>query len=123
MKTILINGVNFTSYFAPAGFVCSYDKIEGQNSGVMKNGDRVQDIIAIKAKGQAKCMPLNELQQAKLLAAIYESQPVTLQYFDARLGHNRSIRAYMEASEATYRGYGGTGVEFWTGIVVSFSEV
>lgn len=123
MKTILINGVNFTSYFMPSGFVCSYDKIEGQNSGVMKNGDRVQDIIAIKAKGQAKCMPLNELQQAKLLAAIYESQPVALQYFDARTGANRSIKAYMEASKSTYRGYGGTGVEFWTGLVVSFSEV
>lgn len=123
MKTILINGVNFTSYFTPSGFVCAYTKIDGGNGGTMKNGDTIQDIIAVKARGQATCMPLNELQQAKLLAAIYESQPVTLQYFDARLGHNRSIEAYMEASEATYRGYGGTGVEFWTGIVVSFSEV
>lgn len=123
MKTILINGVNFTSYFTPSGFVCAYTKIDGGNGGTMKNGDTIQDIVAVKARGQATCMPLNELQQAKLLAAIYESQPVTLQYFDARLGHNRSIEAYMEASEATYRGYGGTGVEFWTGIVVSFSEV
>ena len=101
MKTIMINGVNFTSYFSPAGFVCSYDKIEGQNSGVMKNGDRVQDIIAIKAKGQAKCMPLNELQQAKLLSAIYERQPVALQYFDARTGANRSIKAYMDSTSST----------------------
>lgn len=123
MKTILINGVNFTSYFTPSGFVCAYTKIDGGNGGTMKNGDTIQDIVAVKARGQATCMPLNELQQAKLLAAIYESQPVTLQYFDAMLGHNRSIKAYMEASEATYRGYGGTGVEFWTGIVVSFSEV
>jgi hypothetical protein len=68
-------------------------------------------------------MPLNELQQAKLLNAIYESQPVTLQYFDAMLGYNRSVKAYMEASKTTYRGYGGTGVEFWTDLVVSFSEV
>lgn len=123
MKTIMINGVDFTSYFTPSGFVCSYEMIEGQNSGVMKNGDMVKDILAVKARGQAKCMPLHESQQAKLLAAIYEVQPVTLQYFDARTGGNRTVKAYMDASKTTYKGYGGTGVEFWTDLVVSFSEV
>lgn len=123
MKTIKINGVDFTNYFTPSGFVCSYEKIEGQNSGVMKNGDMLQDILAIKARGQAKCMPLNEDQQANLLTTIYDSQPVLLQYFDARFGGDRTIEAYMETNETTYRGFGGTGVEFWTDLVVSFSEV
>lgn len=122
-KTILINGVDFTSYFTPAGFLCSYEKIEGQNSGVMKNGDMLQDILSVKARGQATCIPLTDAQQANLLTTIYSSQPVLLQYFDARLGADRSVEAYMEASETTYRGFGGTGVEFWTGLVVSFREV
>ena len=122
-KSIIINGADFTSYFTPVGFVCSYEKIEGQNSGVMKNGDRVQDIIAVKARGQATCMPLTENQQAELLKAIYGKQPVTLQYFDARAGGDRSIAAYLDAAETKYRGVGGTGVEYWTGITVSFSEV
>lgn len=122
-KNIVINGVDFTSYFTPVGFVCSYEKIEGQNSGVMKNGDRVQDIIAVKARGEATCMPLTEKQQAELLGVIYGKQPMPFQYFDARLGAERAIAAYVDATETKYRGYGGTGVEFWTGITVSFSEV
>lgn len=122
-KKIIINGVDFTDYFMPSGFACSYEKIEGQNSGVMKNGNRLQDIIAVKASGQAKCMPLTDEQQANLLTTIYDSQPVLLQYFDARLGYDRTIEAYMETNETTYKGYGGTGVEFWTDLVVSFSEV
>ena len=122
-KKIIINGVDFTKYFTSAGFVCSYEKIEGQNSGVMKNGDMLQDILAIKARGQAACMPLTDAQQANLLTTIYDSQPVLLQYFDARFGGDRTIEAYMETNETIYRGFGGTGVEFWTGLVVSFSEV
>ena len=122
-KTIIINGVDFTEYFTSAGFVCSYEKIEGQNSGVMKNGDMLQDILAIKARGKAACMPLTDAQQANLLTTIYDSQPVLLQYFDARLGGDRTIEAYMETNETTYRGFGGTGIEFWTDLVVSFSEV
>lgn len=122
-KNILINGVDFTEYFTPIGFRCSYTKIEGGNGGTMKNGDTLQDIIAVKASGQAACMPLTETQQSTLLAAIYSSQPVLLQYFDARTGSDRTVEAYMEASETTYKGFGGTGVEFWTGLVVSFSEV
>ena len=105
-KNILINGVDFTDYFTPVGFRCS-----------------LQDIIAVKASGQAACMPLTETQQSALLTAIYNNQPVLLQYFDARTGSGRTVEAYMEASETTYKGFGGTGVEYWTGLSVSFSEV
>ena len=62
-KTININGVDFTSYFTTSGFVCAYTKIDGGNGGTMKNGDTIQDIVAVKARGQATCMPLTEEQQ------------------------------------------------------------
>lgn len=122
-KTIKIGGTDFTSYFMPSGFVCSYEIIEGQNSGVMKDGSTVKDILAVKARGQAKCMPLSDEQQETLLSAIYGFQPTSLQYFDAKRGADRTIQAYMDANETTYQGTGGNGVEFWTGLVVSFSEV
>lgn len=122
-KTIKINGVDFTSYFTPEGFQCSYIKIDGGNGGTMKNGDTVQDIVAIKASGKATCMPLTETQQSALLTSIYSSQPVSLTYFDAKQAAEKTVEAYMEASETVYRGVGGTGITFWTGLSVSFSEV
>lgn len=122
-KTININGVDFTSYFTTSGFVCAYTKIDGGNGGTMKNGDTIQDIVAVKARGQATCMPLTEEQQKKLLSTIYSSQPVLLQYFDARTGADRTVEAYMETNETVYRGVGATGNTYWTGLVVSFSEV
>ena len=48
-KTITINGVDFTPYFTPTGFSCSYEKIDGGNGGTMKNGDALEDIVAVKA--------------------------------------------------------------------------
>src|SRR5574344_526687 len=108
-KTININGVDFTSYFTPSGFVCAYTKIDGGNGGTMKNGDTIQDIVAVKARGQATCMPLTEEQQKTLLSTIYSSQPVLLQYFDARTGADRTVEAYMETNETVYRGVGATG--------------
>ena len=122
-KTININGVDFTSYFTPSGFVCAYTKIDGGNGGTMKNGDTIQDIVAVKARGQATCMPLTEEQQKTLLSTIYSSQPVLLQYFDARTGADRTVEAYMETNETVYRGIGATGNTYWTGLVGSFSEV
>ena len=122
-KTININGVDFTSYFTTSGFVCAYTKIDGGNGGTMKNGDTIQDIVAVKARGQATCMPLTEEQQKNLLSTIYSSQPVLLQYFDARTGADRTVEAYMETNETVYRGVGATGNTYWTGLVVSFSEV
>lgn len=122
-KSIFINGINFTSYFTPVGFVCSYEKIDGGNGGTMKNGDMVQDIIAVKARGQATCMPLTEQQQSTLLTAIHGTQPLLLQYYDAKAGGNRTVEAYMDTSETVFRGTGGTGVDYWTGLVVTFSEV
>ena len=122
-KTISINGVDFTSYFTHSGFVCAYTKIDGGNGGAMKNGDTIQDIVAVKARGQATCMPLTEEQQKTLLSTIYSSQPVLLQYFDARTGADRTVEAYMETNETVYRGVGATGNTYWTGLVVSFSEV
>ena len=122
-KTININGVDFTSYFTTSGFVCAYTKIDGGNGGTMKNGDTIQDIVAVKARGQATCMPLTEEQQKKLLSTIYSSQPVLIQYFDARTGSDRTVEAYMETNETVYRGVGATGNTYWTGLVVSFSEV
>ena len=78
-KTITINGVDFTPYFTPTGFSCSYEKIDGGNGGTMKNGDALEDIVAVKARGTTESV--------------------------------------------VYRGKGATGVEYWTGLAVSFSEV
>lgn len=122
-KTITINGVDFTSYFTPTGFSCSYEKIDGGNGGTMKNGDALEDIVAVKARGTAVCMPLTDDQQSALLPALYDEQPILLRYFDPRTGEYRAINAYVTTESGVYRGKGATGVEYWTGLAVSFSEV
>lgn len=89
----------------------------------MLDGSYVEDLLAVKAVVTLSGMPLQETDLSNLLQAIYAKGYVDVYYFDPRMRGYRSIVAIPEETEVVYRGEGGTGLTFWTGIQVSLTEV
>ena len=120
-KTVKMNNVDVTSYFVPRGMKVTYVKVLGENGGTMLNGDLLEDVLAWKAKVTIPCMPLTETQQADFLTKATADHP-TLYYFDPRRNAYRTIHYMADVAEATYKGKGGTNVDYWTGYVLTAEE-
>ena len=122
-KTIKINGIDITSYFTPAGYSVEYKKITGSNSGYMLDGSYTEDVLARKAVVVLPCMPLKEADLSALLSNIYQDDYVTVYFFDPQKQAYRTMEAIAGETEAKFRGAGGTGLSFWTGMIVTLTEV
>lgn len=120
-KTVKMNNVDVTSYFTPSGMKVTYKKVLGNNGGTFLSGDREEDVLAWKATVKLTAMPLTPTQQADLLTKATVADP-TLYYFDPRANAYRTIHYMATISEVTHKGVGGTGTEYWTGIVLTAEE-
>ena len=120
-KQIKLNDVDVTSYFVQRGMTVTYAKVTGSNGGTMLSGDREEDVLAWKAVVTLTCMPLTPAQQADFLAKVMVADP-TLYYFDPLTNGYKTIHYMASISETTYKGNGGTGIEFWTGLVLTAEE-
>lgn len=120
-KTVKMNGTTVTSYFVPKGMKVSYKKVLGKNGGTFLSGDREEDVLAWKAVVTLPCMPLTEAQQTDFLGKATVDDP-TLYYFDPRTNAYRTIHYMATIKETVYRGAGGTGTEYWTGLVLVAEE-
>ena len=121
MKTIAINGKDYSDIFTREGYIVSYIKRRGQNSGIMLDGSYTDDVLAVKAVVTCYCMPTNESQLQELLTAISETY-VTLRYYDPKNGEYRTITAMPSDPQQKYKGFGGDMNEYWTGTVITFTE-
>lgn len=121
MKTVKINNIDFTSYLTPIGEGVKYKKILGNNGGTMLSGRTEEDILSWKAVVRYKVMPLTEVQQATFLTALMSST-VNLYYFDPATNGYRTVEVMVDADENKQKGKGGTGVEYWAGMGVTFTE-
>lgn len=121
-KTLKINGIDFTGYFPREGYSVSYESIQGSNAGLMLDGSYTEDEIAQKATVTLNCMPLNEVQLATLLAEINGTLYPMVYFFDPLLASYRTMQVRRTLTTQKYRGFGGTGVEYWTGTVVTLKE-
>ena len=120
-KTVKMNNVDVTSYFTPRGMSVTYVKVLGENGGTVLTGERVEDVLAWKAVVTLTCMPLTPTQQADFLTKAQVADP-TLYYFDPKANDYRTIHYMAEISETVHRGNGGTGTEYWTGLVLKAEE-
>lgn len=121
-KTIQINGTDYTAYFPPAGYEVSYEKVTGQNEGLMLDGSYEEDILAIKAVVSSPLMPLTEKQQGDILSDIMSDDYATVYYFDPRKNAYRSAVMRYEIGTTKHRGTGANGNEYWTGLTVKFTD-
>lgn len=121
-KTIQINGTDYTAYFPPAGYEVSYEKVSGQNEGLMLDGSYEEDTLAIKAVVSSPLMPLTEEQQSKIVSDILSDDYASVYYFDPRKNNYRSAVMRYEIGTMKHRGTGADSNEYWTGLTVKFTD-
>ena len=122
MKRIVIDTVNFSSYFTDPGYQVGYVSKDGGQGGMMLNGSESVDELAVKSVITLPCMPLDEGQLNRLLEVLMPTPLHTVEYFDPRFGGQRT--AIMKRSMPTmkYRGFGTNAKEYWTGMVIELTE-
>lgn len=121
-KTIQINGTDYTAYFPPSGYEVTYEKVSGQNEGLMLDGSYEEDILAIKAVVSSPLMPLTEEQQSNFLQNVLSDDYATVYYFDPRMNAYRSAVMRYEVGTTKHRGTGADENEYWTGLTVKFTD-
>ena len=121
-KNIYINGTDYTAYFPPSGYEVSYEKVSGQNEGLMLDGSYEEDTLAIKAVVSSPLMPLTEKQQSKIVSDILSDDYASVYYFDPRKNAYRSAVMRYEIGTTKHRGTGADGNEYWTGLTVKFTD-
>lgn len=128
IKTIKINGEDFTSYFTPVGYNVSYLRPTGENKGTMLDGSKNVDAlrkpdgeIAEKSIITATCMPLNEQQLQKILAAV-SAEYLNVEYFEPKIAGYRTAVMIPDPPKQKYVGTGVNQVDYWAGTVITLTE-
>ena len=120
-KRIVIDGVDYTSYFTRTGYSVVYESVQGDNAGLMLDGSYTEDELKIRAIVTLPCMPLKQDQLSDILQAVYGSPYHTVEYFDPMTRSYKQEEMRRSISEQKYRGYGADGNEYWTGTVITFT--
>lgn len=121
-KTIQINGTDYTNLFPKTGYTVGYTKVHGANEGTMLDGSYTEDTIAVKAVVSSPLMPLTSAQQNAFLSDLFSDDYATVYYFDPKKNAYRTAVMLYEVEAVKYRGIGGTGNEYWTGLAVKFTD-
>lgn len=121
MKTVRINGINFTDIFPETGQTVNYIKRRGNASGIMLDGSYVDDVLAVKAVWSSPCMPISEAQLQQLLTTLRNAY-VELYFFDPAILAYRTMVAMPGDLSQKYRGEGTDALDYWTGTIVTLTE-
>ena len=123
-KSIMINGIDFTSYLTPWGYTVTYRKIQGGNQGTMLDGSYLDDVRAYRITLSAVCLPLTQKQTDKFMQTLYDINRdyATVRFYDPRAGGYRNAECTYTTTPQKERGEGGDGQIRWTGLSVTFEE-
>ena len=88
--TILINGIDITSYVANKGIRWSRNDIDGENAGRNINGSMIRDYIATKIRLDITCRPMGKEDHTRLMQLI-KDEFVTVEYDDPLYGRVSKI--------------------------------
>ena len=90
MKPLLkLNGVDFSDCLKKFDYSLAYEKREGTNGGMMKDGSRIVDILAWKAVLKIKTDGLKPERVQELLTHLIADY-VTVTFFDTRINGERT---------------------------------
>lgn len=121
MKTIKINGKDFTNYFVPFDWKLRYQPVLGNNAGFMLDGSYTEDEIEQKAVITLTCMPLDENQAAALLKELLSTVYPVVEYYDVKTGGYRSVQMRRKIPDLSYWG-DLVGGDYWGGAQITLTE-
>lgn len=118
--TFQMDGVNFAGFLQRYGIAIQYEKVYGNNGGLMINGSETVDLVKVRKVLTAACNPLTSAQLSTL-ADVCKREYVSVRYTDPAEGGDVRIDAVptlSAASEALITG----GITYWTGAVITLRE-
>lgn len=122
MKTIRINGVDYSSYFTRYTYAVSYKKVKGNAGGTMLDGTTTDDTIAVKATITLPVAAFKEEELAMLISSLYSSDYPIVEYFDTRAKAYRTIETRMDDAKMSYLLENVYGDTWWKFDVLKLTE-
>lgn len=120
MKTIKINGTDYTALCIPHTYGVNYEAVLGPAGGVMINGVLRQDVLAYRPIVTMGFIPLTDAQARALLTDIQAADTAELYYYDTKQGY-RTMKAAYEMSDMTAQ-CDLVGGDYWIGLSVVFTD-
>jgi hypothetical protein len=100
MKTLIVDGVNYSAFLAKYGYTVGYNKIIGPNTCTTLDGKTHEDIIAEKAVVTVSLRPLNEDNLSIVLNA-QSKKSVVVTYFDTKTKADRATNMKVTTPAAS----------------------
>ncbi len=100
MKTLIVDGVNYSTFLAMYGYTVGYNKIIGPNTCTTLDGKTHDDIIAEKAVVTVSLRPLNEDNLSIVLNA-QSKKSVVVTYFDTKTQADRATNMKVTTPAAS----------------------
>lgn len=122
MKTLMINGTDYSAFFSSEGYKVQYTEVKGKNEGLLLNGSYEKDVIAVKAVVTVPLVPMTEEQVSNLLQNVFSATYASVYYFDLRMNAYRSAVMMYETGEIQYCGRGANNNEYWKGPALVFTD-
>lgn len=121
MELLVIDGVDVGAMCPRAGYTVEYDFINGGQGGLMMDGTQSVDELTQKEVVSFPLLPLTK-EQAEIVLDLIVSTPLhQVRYISPRLGQvQKTMR--RSVSNIQYRGFGATGNEYWTGLVITLRD-
>jgi len=121
METLIIDGVNIGAMCPQAGYTVSWDFVDGGQGDIMLDGTESVDELAQKEVITFPLLPLTPAQIKSVLSIVVPTPIHQVQYVSPHRG--RIMRTMKRTlSTVKYRGQGGTGNEYWTGLVLTLRD-
>ncbi len=119
--TLIIDGVDFSSFVNKYVYSVEYIKREGQNGGVMLDGSLTVDVLARKAVITVETNGSWDTQLSDFLAAL-DNDTVVVEYTDPKTGTTRTGNFIPEVNAAAVAFYRGDRV-LYKPVGVTLTEV
>lgn len=119
--TFIVNGIDFSKRINKFAYEVGYEKVLGNNSGIMKNGDYTEDILKWRTVLTLTTNAMRSAEAKELLQALTEGEAV-ISYDDERSGTVRRAWFTVELGKNRIAMY-ENGKAVWSeGITIKLKE-
>lgn len=119
--TFSINGVDYAKKINKFSYEVGYEKVLGNNSGTMKNGDYTEDLIRWRVVLSLSTNAMTAAEAKALLQALTEKE-VAITYNDERSGSVRTVWCTVELGKNRVAMYDGGKLVWSEGMSIKLKE-
>lgn len=119
--TFIVNGIDFSKRINKFAYEVGYEKVLGNNSGIMKNGDYTEDLLKWRTVLTLTTNAMRSAEAKELLQALTANE-VAISYDDERSDTVRTVWCTVELGRNRIAMY-ENGKAVWSeGITIKLKE-